>query len=596
MTQEKRDSSEEQIESGRKEDFGGKSLSELVNIFQELIEKGDQQEMYKYADLLKSSFYKRLKREMASHLSTNSSMEGEANLPINREGEDEVSTNPFAELERGFKELYGRYKLERRVYIEKLEQLKEENLKTKNDIIEELKELLEKQEDLHYTFPTFRKLQSRWRETGPVPIAHNRDLWDRYQHFVERFYDYVKINNELKELDLKKNLAVKIKICEKAEALLSLENVVEAFRKLQTLHEDWREVGPVPQEVREETWNRFREASREINKRQQLYFENIKAQHKANLERKRAICEKIEKLLEEEKESWNFSKLSKEITALQSEWRSIGFATKKENQKIYDRFRASCDKFYSEKREFYSKQRKQFEDNLKSKEELCLLVESLQESQEWKKSTDQIIAAQKQWREIGPVPRKESDAIWARFRKGCDYFFSRKEEHFAHNKKDMSDNLKRKEDIITEVRELEGLDGKIEAKKSKIKEIKDRWGVIGFVPMRDKERVEEEFIEAMKEKFPSHFNEEEYLKRSKFKQQLDRAATRGERGVKYERDRLVQRFRTIEQDISLWENNIGFFAKSKKADSIIKEINQKIAAAKEEMGQIEAKIKIIDNQ
>ncbi|MDP3453271.1 MAG: DUF349 domain-containing protein [Bacteroidales bacterium] len=576
-------------------DFSEMSLKEIVQHFQDLLERGDQHEMYKNADSIKAAFYKTLKKEKIAAGMT---------LPVQEEREEEdsseeniISSNPFAELERGFKELYNRYKIERSSFVLVLERHKEENYKRKNEIIEELKSLLDKQEDLQHTFPTFRELQNRWKMIGPVPQAGSKDLWDTYQFLVEKFYDFVKINNELRDLDLKKNLELKTELCEKAEQLTEEQNVVQAFRKLQKYHDEWRELGPVPKELREEIWNRFKLATSNINKRQQDHFETLKEDQKLNLDKKSAICEKAEAIADTEGNERDWNALSKEMETLQSEWKAIGFASKKENQKIYDRFRAACDKFYNAKRDFYSNFKRVMQENLDKKIALCEQAEALKESQDWKKTTDQLIGMQKRWKEIGPVARKQSDIVWKRFRAACDLFFENKAKFFSVVEESYDDNLKKKQDLIEEINAYKP-ENKASENLEALKDFQNRWNEIGYVPLKEKERVQSAYRHAIDMKFADVKSSENETKLVRFRKHIKdlQSSTKGDRGIKVERDKLLQKFRQIEQDIALWENNMGFFAKSKNAESILSDIEKKISKAKEEMGQIEEKIKLIDKQ
>ncbi|MFA6770107.1 MAG: DUF349 domain-containing protein [Bacteroidales bacterium] len=573
--------------------FNEMNLKDIVQYFQDMIERGDQQEMYKNADSVKAAFYKTLKKEKIASGMTFPSKEESENLSE----EESISVNPFAELERGFKELYNRYKIERTSYLRILDRQKEENLEKKNQIIEELKELLDKQEDLQHTFPTFRELQSRWRSIGPVPQSYNKDLWETYQFLVEKFYDFVKINNELRDLDLKKNLEVKTGLCEKAEELMNEPNVVLSFRNLQKLHEEWREIGPVSKELREELWERFKAATTNINKRQQDYFEGLKIEHKKNLELKTELCIKAEAVANIQTEGKDWNGLSKEMEKLQQEWKTIGFASKKENQKIYDRFRAACDKFYNGKREFYSSFKKIMQENLVQKIALCEQAESLKESEDWKKTTDQLISLQKKWKEIGPVARKQSDAVWKRFRAACDFFFENKSKFYSSMEEDYEDNLKLKNDLIKEINKYKRSEDESEHIAA-FREFQNRWIEIGYVPIKDKNSVQSAYREAIEAKFPDLRSSKHENKLVRFKKHIKEVKTspKGDRSIKYERDKLFQKFRTLEQDIALWENNMGFFAKSKKADNIISDMEDKISNAKEELLQIEEKIKLIDKQ
>ncbi len=577
--------------------FNEMNLKDIVQYFQDMIEKGDQQEMYKYADSVKAAFYKTLKKEKIATGMVFSTQEGKEGTEEEINEEESISVNPFAELERGFKELYNRYKVERTSFLHILERQKEENLAEKNKIIEELKELLEKQEDLQYTFPTFRELQNRWKAVGPIPPSYNKDLWENYQFLVEKFYDFVKINNELRDLDLKKNLEMKTELCEKAEGLMNEPNVVLSFRKLQKLHEEWREMGPVPKELREEIWERFKTATTNINKRQQDYFEGLKSEHKKNLELKVELCIKAEAIADNTDQDRDWNAHSKEMEGLQEEWKTIGFASKKENQKIYDRFRAACDKFYNGKREFYTNFKKIMQGNLDEKIALCEQAESLKESQDWKKTTDQLISLQKKWKEIGPVARKQSDAVWKRFRAACDFFFESKSKFFSSVEENYEDNLKRKNDIIQEINDYKK-DSNTSEHIAAFRDFQNRWNEIGYVPLKDKETVQSAYRHAIDVKFSDIKSSDNETKLVRFRKHIKEVKTspKGDRGIKFERDKLLQKFRSLEQDIALWENNMGFFAKSKNADNIISDMESKISKAKEEMIQLEEKIKLIDKQ
>ncbi|MBQ5827967.1 MAG: DUF349 domain-containing protein, partial [Bacteroidales bacterium] len=401
----------------------------IILKFKELVDSEDLQELFRYADVLKSVFYKKI-----NEAKENGEME-------------------FAEEESEFKALYAKYKESRQAYAEDMEKVKEANYALKLQIIEELKALLEKTEDVNLTFSEFRELQNRWKSVDMVPQAKAKDLWDTYQHYVEKFYDYIKINNEFRDMDFKKNLEVKTALCERAEALENEQNIVTAFKELQKLHDEWKEVGPVAKEFREGIWERFKAVTSVINKKHQHYFEQMKEEQKKNLEAKTLLCEKAEKIAQTvpaESSDWNT--LSKEMENLQAQWKNVGFAAKKENQKIYDRFRAACDNFYNSKREYYANFKNVMQDNLKIKEQLCEQAEALMQSEDWKKATDQLISLQKQWKEVGPVARKQSDAVWKRFRTACDYFFENKAKHFDKVDEQYSGNLEQKLALIEEVK------------------------------------------------------------------------------------------------------------------------------------------------
>lgn len=567
-----------------------KPLKEIVQVFQEMIERGDQQEMYKYAEAIKASFYKALKREK---IAIGFFVPSESITDDSESEEVQISNNPFAELERGFKDLFAQYRTSRTRYIQELEKKKDDNLAVKLQIIEDLKALLNTQEDLNKTFPEFRTLQNRWRDSGPVPQAKVKELYDTYQHYVELFYDFVKINNELRDLDFKKNLEAKIELCEKAEALANEENVVNAFNKLQKLHEEWKEFGPVEKEHREVIWERFKAATAKINKFHQGHFEKIKDEQKDNFIAKTALCEKTEALSEKEyKDSSSWNSASKELEEIQKEWRTIGFASKKENQRVYDRFRAACDKFYNRKRDYYSQFKDQITINLEKKIALCEKAEALKESTEWKETTDILIALQKEWKEIGPVSRKKSDQIWNRFRAACDHFFDNKEKQFGGVDKQYVDNLNKKRAIIAEIKNY--IHSSREENIEALKEFNSRWREIGFVPFKEKDIIQEEFQSAVNAVFADVKGALSGARGKERRPSRDSYYSKETNSVRSERERLVQKFRKKESEISTYENNIGFFASSKNADALIKELNKKIEAAKAELQELEEKIKSLD--
>ncbi|MBQ7639620.1 MAG: DUF349 domain-containing protein [Bacteroidales bacterium] len=569
-------------------DYSDKGLKELVDLFESLLEGDDVQKLCKEAEVLKACFYKKLRSEkiaagyQAPVVDATGGPEAATAEPA-----EEPSVNPFAEIERGFKELYGRYRLIRAKNAAELEKKREENYTEKLALIDRLKELLDAKEDLKDTFPAFREIQNNWRAIGPVPQGKVKDLYDTYQHYVEMFYDYVKINREFRDLDFKKNLEAKVELCEKAEALAGEENVVEAFRTLQKYHEEWKELGPVDKENREAIWDRFRAATSAVNKRHQAYFESMKGNQQENLEAKTALCEKVEAMLGQEiKDSGTWNRLSKEIEEIQKEWRTIGFASKKDNQKIYDRFRKACNDFFAKKKAFYSGYKDQMQENLEKKIALCEEAEALQNSEEWKETADKFIELQKRWREIGPVSRKKSDQVWARFRAACDAFFERRDKSGAGStSKQYADNLAAKRALIAEVEAFEPLESRDET-VSALKAFQARWNEIGFVPFKEKEKVQRAFKAALDAQFDRLRGESRPARR-------DGGA---KDPVRTERDKLVQEYLKKEQEIATWSNNMGFFAKSKNADALLADLNKQIEAAKEELAALEARIKEFDQK
>ena len=561
--------------------YSEKTLAELVKLFEELVQNEDRMKMSKEAEAIKSAFYKRLQKEkadagLAVEPVTEPAEEEEAAAA--QAEEDNAGANPFVEIEKGFKEIYNTYRKERAEFNRQLEKERENNLALKEAVIADLKALLEKQEDVNATFPEFREIQNRWRAVGPVPAQNYRNINETYQLYVEQFYDMVKINRELRDLDFKKNLEAKEQFCEQAEKLAESANIVEAFRELQKLHEQWKEYGPVAKEFREQIWDRFKAATAVINKKYQGFFEGLKEQQADNLAKKTVLCEKVEEIAEREVANSNeWNAFSKEIEDIQKEWKTIGFASKKENQKIYDRFRAACDKFYGRKRDFYNDYKDSINVNLEKKIALCEEAEALKTSTDWKKTTDQYIALQKQWKEIGAVPRKKSEQLWKRFRAACDEFFAERDKH-AKPENDFYGNLKAKQRLIEEIKAyvVTGTDADAEA----MQDFQKRWNEIGFVPFKEKDKVAQAYKDAVHEKFPAS----------------GRAPRRG-RGSRpqlSEKDRLIQKYHALEQDIVTYENNIGFFAMSKNSEPLIRQMEERIAQAKEELKALAEQVKALN--
>jgi hypothetical protein len=496
------------------------------------------------------------------------------------------------------KDLLNKHKDKKNDYIKNQEILKEENLKKKYEIIDEIKDLLNREESINKTFQDFRDLQKKWRDIGLVPQSKVKDLWETYHHHVEKFYDYININKELRDLDLKKNLEAKIALCEKAEDLLLEPSIVKAFKELQKLHDQWREIGPVAREHKESTWERFRAATKKINKKHQEYFQELKQSQKKNLEAKRALCEKVEAINQEEFDNHKeWEKKSDEVKEIQKVWRTIGFAPKKQNNKIYQRFREACDAFFDAKRDFYARNKELQNQNLQRKIDLCNQAEALKESTDWKKTTNDLIELQKQWKKVGPVPRKQSDEVWNRFRAACDYFFDHKKKYFSNIDQRYEENLKKKQDLIKEIEELE-LSDNIQENFNTLKEYQKKWSEIGFVPIKEKDKIKEKYQQALNKHFNNLDIDEGKRNLLKFKTKIENvkgSPNAGQR-LRKEREKFITRLKKLESDIELWENNIGFFSKSSEnAESMINDIERKIQKAKDQIELLEEKVNIIDD-
>ena len=588
-------------------DFSNKSLKELVDALKEYVDNSDIRRLNKYAEVIKACFYKTLKKEKvatgfdevaeeavkasfadvpAEEPAAEAAPEA-AEAPAAEAPAEETATNPFAEIERGFKDLYGKYRAMRADFMSEQNAKRDENYEAKSKILAELKALVEDPGDLSQAYPKFRELQNTWRTIGAVPPAKAKDLYDSYYHNVEVVYDFVKINNELREMDFKKNLEAKEELCKKAEELAESGNSVNAFRALQKLHEEWKELGPVAKEHREEIWDRFKAATAVINKKYQAYFETAKEKQVANLKAKTELCEKAEAIANSElSQNSNWAKLTAEMQELQKEWRTIGFAVKKENEKIYERFRAACDKFFTAKKQFHADFKDQLAANLAKKEELCEKAEAVMNSEDWKKTSDILINLQKQWKEIGPVPKKKSDQVWNRFRAACDTFFNNKDKQGAGKGASMTENLAAKKDLIASIEAFE-LSGDHDADLAAMHDFQAKWREIGFIPFKDKDKVQAAYRDALKAKFGDLGADERPARRGGFQERTRSAAPR----QLTEKDRLIQQYVKLEQDIATWENNIGFFEKSKGAEALLGDFRTKIDEAKKELATLEAKIK-----
>ncbi|HOK26692.1 MAG TPA: DUF349 domain-containing protein [Bacteroidales bacterium] len=567
-------------------DYSGYSKEKLVETLELIIDNRPPNEIKNDVERIKSLFYKKIRKENEERKKKFLEEGGKA--------EDyRVLVDP---LEVKVKELLEKYKSKKSDYGKIQEAEKLENLRKKYEIIEKIKDLVNREESINKTFQEFRALQNEWHAVGIVPQSALKDLWENYHHAVEIFYDYIKINKELRDLDLKKNLEAKVRLCEKAEELMLEPNPVTAFKLLQDLHNAWREIGPVPHESKNEIWERFKEATAKINKRHHEFFEKQKEEQKKNLEAKIALCEKVEEINREELKTFkDFEEKAKIVINLQKMWRTIGFAPKKQNNKIYQRFREACDAFFEKKRNFYADSKEMQMNNLQRKTDLCIQAEALQESTDWKATTEALIRLQKEWKEIGPVPRKYSDKIWKRFRKACDHFFNRKAEYFASLDSTYEENLKAKEAIIAELENFEPGDDVQEA-FNKLKEIQKRWTDIGFVPFNRKEEINNRYRNALNKQFDKLKIDEVDKSILKYKTKLEtlKSNPKALRKLSNEREKFISKIKQLENDIVLWENNIGFFAKSPNAETMIKEVEEKIKNAKKTIKTLEEKVKLID--
>lgn len=498
------------------------------------------------------------------------------------------------EDEEVFKAEMGVIKEKRAKLFLEQEKEKQENLKKKLDIIEKIKAMVTSPEEANKSYQDFKKLQQEWKEIKLVPAEKANELWRNYQLYVEQYYDLLKLNSEAREYDFKKNLEIKTKICEAAEKLGDEEDVISAFHQLQKLHQEFRETGPVAKELREEVWARFKAASTIINKRHQQHFEELRAKEEDNLTKKTALCEKIEEIAKGEiKTAGEWEKKTKDIIAIQAEWKTIGFAPQKMNVKIFERFRAACDDFFSKKAEFFKNMKQQFAENADKKRALIEQAKALQDSTEWKSTSDKLIALQKEWKTIGMVPKKLGDKLWNEFLTACNHFFEARNNANAGTRNEERANLEKKRGIIEQLKALaENAEGNIQ---EKVRELIDEYNAIGHVPFKEKDKLYKEYHDILDRLYKELNISTARRRLDKFKNSLKNVAEKGADALDNERARLMRRYEAIKQEVQTYENNLGFLnASSKKGNSLIDEMNRKVQKLKDDMNLVREKIKAID--
>ncbi len=572
---------EKQVES---EDYSKFERPELLTKLNQLINNHPVETIVVAVEEIKSAFYKKY------HADCQAARE----KFVEQGGAPESFKFADEHQESTFKELYSQFREKKNAYNQKLDSERAENLKKKLEIIEEIKKLVNTEESINKTFQDFRDLQQRWKDVGPVAQSELKHLWDSYNLAVEQFYDYIKINKELRDLDLKENLKAKIALCEKAEALILEDSVVKAFRALQELHDKWRELGPVPNDQREDVWERFKAATTIINKKHQEFFEKQKDLQVQNLAQKTALCERVEEIINsaiDKPKDWE--EKSNDIVKIQEIWRTIGYAPKKENSKIYQRFKNDCDLFFAKKREFYKDIKASQKSNMQQKIELCEKAEQLQDSTDWKKTTDILISLQKQWKEVGQIPRKQSEPLWKRFREACDHFFTAKAAHFSSIDEGEAANLNLKLEIIERVKNFVKSDDNTD-NLNRLMEIQKEWANVGHVPLNKKDEVQKAFRDAINAQFESLKLEASERERTNFKAKVETWANSQAKGKIYsERNKIVQKMRELENEITLYENNMGFFSKSANSEALIRDINRKIDKAKNYLQELQEKLRIL---
>ena len=509
-------------------------------------------------------------------------------------GEDEVSFEMPKDTDEDYlKELLADFKKRKEAYNLEQEKLKLDNLNLKREIIKKISLLANSEESLNKTFSDFKELQRKWNQVGLVPHSESKILLSAFNIEIERFYDYIKINKELRDLDFKKNLVFKLNLCEKAESLLLESDIVGAYKTLQIYHETWRDAGPVSREKREDLWERFQLISRELNKKHQDHFLKIKDEREANLKKKEILCEQAEVIANQANKSFDdWNKNTKQILDFQKMWKTIGMVPRQVNSVIYERFRKACNKFFDEKKEFFLIEKEREQDNLQQKVDLCVQAESMVDSTDWKKTTETYLSLQKKWKTTGPVSRKYSNDVWKRFRLACDTFFNAKSDYFGNREKELKDNLDLKNSLIAEILSYEPA-GDHAGNVSKIKELQTKWSGIGFVPFRDKEKLQKNYRAAVDALYQKLNMSKDDVDESRYRERIELYVATGEKEkISKERIYLSQKITTLKSDISLWENNLSFF--SGKADGLLKDVNDKLDNAREEIESLTEKKKIIN--
>ena len=556
---------------------------EVVERLQQIQEEGtggNKSEL----DLLKQVFYKLHRAAQTAAL----------NAFVEAGGKAEEWRAELDGAEENFKAAMAAIRQRRAEIAESVEQQKAENLSQKQTIIDRIKELATSPEEANAHFDEFKQLQTQWREIGAVPAEKATEIWKNYQLYVEQFYDLLKLNSEAREYDFKKNLSAKEHLIELAEKLADEEDVITAFNKLQGLHAEYKEIGPVAKELRDQVWERFKAASTVINKRHQEHFEGIKAREEENLQKKTALCERVEEIRIDELNSFNaWEEKTKQVLEAQAEWKTIGFASHKQNTVIFDRFRAACDQFFTAKAEYYRTIKDEQNDNLEQKRRLVEEAEALQDSTEWRKTTDKLIELQKQWKTIGAVPRKYSEQLWKRFTEACDKFFAAKNEATAEQRAEEKQNLEAKKDIISQLRQLAS--DTASATIDNVKELQAKWNEVGHVPFRDKDKLYKEYREVADELYKQFGASQARRRLEGFQKSVRQAVAKGESTLSRERERLQRIFEARKTEFQTYENNLNFLnATSKSGNTLVAEMNKKVEKLREELDLLAGKIKAVE--
>lgn len=562
-----------------------KSKSEIIERLKEIV-GNDENPTKEELDHLKTSFYK-------LHIAER---EAQQKAYLEAGGDPDKYVLVPDEAEDVFKAEMGVIKERRAKLFLQQEAEKQENLEKKLNIIERIKNMASSPEEANKNYNEFKELQQQWKDIKTVPADKANELWRNYQLYVEQYYDQLNLNREAREYDFKKNLGIKNHLCEAAEKLAEEPDVISAFHQLQELHQQFREVGPVAKELRDEVWTRFKAASTVINKRHQQHFDELRAKEEDNLVKKTALCEKVEDIVKDEHKGANeWEKLTKEIIDIQAEWKKIGFAPQKMNVKIFERFRAACDDFFSKKAAFFKEMKQRYNENIAKKQSLIEKAEALMESTDWKVTTDKMIALQKEWKTIGAVPKKAGDELWSKFLEACNKFFEARNAANAGTRNEERTNLDKKKAIISQLKEL--VEGNVDDLQDKVKGLVDEYAKIGHVPYKEKDKLYKQYHEVLDKLYDDLHVTTAKRRLDNFKSNLKNVVKRGEDALDNERGRLMRRYEGLKQEINTYENNLGFLnASSKKGNSLIDEMNRKVQRLKDDMELIKQKIKTIDSE
>ena len=562
-----------------------KSKAEIIERLKEIV-GNDENPTKEELDHLKTSFYK-------LHIAER---EAQQKAYLEAGGDPDKYVLVPDEAEDVFKAEMGVIKERRAKLFLQQEAEKQENLEKKLNIIERIKNMASSPEEANKNYNEFKELQQQWKDIKNVPADKANELWRNYQLYVEQYYDQLNLNREAREYDFKKNLGIKNHLCEAAEKLAEEPDVISAFHQLQELHQQFREVGPVAKELRDEVWTRFKAASTIINKRHQQHFDELRAKEEDNLVKKTALCEKVEDIVKDEHKGANeWEKLTKEIIDIQAEWKKIGFAPQKMNVKIFERFRAACDDFFSKKAAFFKEMKQRYNENIAKKQSLIEKAEALMESTDWKVTTDKMIALQKEWKTIGAVPKKAGDELWSKFLEACNKFFEARNAANAGTRNEERTNLDKKKAIISQLKEL--VEGSVDDLQEKVKGLVDEYAKIGHVPYKEKDKLYKQYHEVLDKLYDDLHVTTAKRRLDNFKSNLKNVVKRGEDALDNERGRLMRRYEGLKQEINTYENNLGFLnASSKKGNSLIDEMNRKVQRLKDDMELIKQKIKTIDSE